>query len=668
MSMSISHSSEMQSQKLRKGVDWRRSSSTQSLNAAEVFLDGGKNWPIAGIILVFSMIVPLWILLRAFFGASPAGFERGMLVSFFLCYAFLTKPLGRKSWQDKPGPLFLVDILCVLLILAVGLYKGWSDVYSETFYIYVTVFSTKIRLDIIVGVVAVLLVLEAARRVVGWTLVILPVAIMLYTLFCNHLPGLWGGPAIPWQLLIDQLYIQPEGMYGSGAYVIIAVVFLFLFFGVILKERGAANFIIDLANSLVGHMNGGPAKVAVFASGGVGMMSGSPTSNVAITGAFTIPMMRNLGHEPEFAAAVETVASSGGCFMPPVMGTVGFLMAAFLGIPYFKITLFAIIPAILYYLSVFAIVHFKGEKLGLKGLPREELPSTRRVLLEGGHLLIPVILVFVTLFVGYSVTRVGFFAVISALLLVFAGRQTRYDARQFLSMFDEAMNTALVVAVACTVVGLVMGPVASSGLGMRLSTILITISGSSLFLLLTLAGILIYILGMGMPPIIIYVLMLGFFSPAMIRLGLPPVVAHFFILYWSATSALTPPFCLAAFVAAGIAGAPPMRTGFTAMNVGIATYVIPFAFCYRPELLLQGGGIGEIAFATVSAAIGVIFWAITVTGYFLRNIPFYARIFALAGGVLCFFPTLVLNLIGIGLFVSLLFLQMKTRHKGGNEA
>ncbi len=439
-----------------------------------------------------------------------------------------------------------------------------------------------------------------------------------------------------------------------------------MFFGIVMMEAKAGNFLISLGHAAVGHYRGGTAKMAIVSSSLMGTMTGSPSANVAICGAFTIPMMKETGYPPTYAAAIETVASNGGAIMPPVMATMAFLMAAYVGVPYSKIMVYAAVPALLYYVSLFFSVDLKAKSLNLRGQPRESLPSVRTVLLEGGYLLIPLCLMIYLLLGGYSVTLVGFVSVVAMFFLTFARKETRFTARGVLSMLEAVMKSAIGVSIACISVGLVIGPIASSGLGMRLSNMVLELSGGSQVVLLMLAAVVTFILGLAMTPIIIYIIMLTFIIPAMIQAGIPPVAAHLFVIYWSITESLTPPVCIAAFTAAAIAGSPPMRTGWVATRLGLVTFLLPFAFTFNPSLLLGLQGTwSEFTFAFISALVGTLLIAIGTEQFFLRKAYAYETGLAFLGGIMAYCPTTTLKIGGIVIFVLLVFFQ-KLR-KGTSE-
>jgi TRAP transporter 4TM/12TM fusion protein len=646
---------------MAKGIDWSKTYKIKVATLLDVFLQGEKGWLRAGCILALCLAIPFWILWRAFFGVLPPGADRGVIVSLFLSYAFLLKPLGTKTWRDKQHPFYAyIDVVCIILALAVGAYKLWGD-YFDTRTLTMSIFSSQVQVDLLPGIAAIILVLEATRRMTDWWLVITPVFFIFYAIFSDYLPGIWGGPAVPWQHLINLLFIETEGIYGVGTQVITTTIFLFMFFGTIMMEAKAGNFLIAFGNAAVGRYRGGTAKMAVVSSAFMGTMTGSPAANVAICGTFTIPMMKETGYPPIYAAAVETVASNGGAIMPPVMASMAFLMAAYLGVPYSKIIVYAAVPAVLYYLSLFWAVDLKAKSLGLKGLPRENLPSMRRVLWEGGYLLIPVCLMIYLLLAEYSVSMVGFCSVVAMFILTFARRQTRFNARGVLSTLEATMRNSGGVAIAVISTGLVIGPIASSGLGMRLSNLVLQLSGGSQTVILCLAGIVTFILGLAMTPIIIYIIMLTFIIPAMIKVGIPPVAAHLFIIYWAITESLTPPVCIAAFAAAAIAGSPPMRTGWVATRLGLVTYLLPFAFCFNPSLLLGLQGTwSDFAVAAASAVVGTLLLAIGTERFFLRKNYTYETVLAVIGGTMAYCPTLTLKIGGLVIF-TLLIVHQKVR-------
>ena len=451
--------------------------------------------------------------------------------------------------------------------------------------------------------------------------------------------------------MMEMLYVIDEGVYGIGANVLLSMIFVYLFFGSLLVGTKLGAFFAALANALVGRYSGGPAKVAVIGSGFVGSISGSGIANVAITGSVTIPMMKRLGYTPTFAAAVETVASTGGYFTPPIMGAAAFLIAFFTDTPYLKVCLYTLLPATLYYLAVFVQIHLRAKKEGLVGLPRDELPSLRQVIMEGGHLVLPIVVLVAGLAMGYSVTRVAIWGILAVILVSFLRKETRQNPRSLLLLFERATDTAVGISMAVIVCGIIQGSLMTSGLGMKLSMLVATLSAGNLILGLILAAIVTMILGMGVNPMLVYYIAYIFVIPALVEAGAPVMAVHIFALMYGAVANITPPVAVAAYTAATIAGAPAMKTGFEAAKLGFAAYIIPFMLVLHPALLLLGDvSLLESVLSMLTAAAGLTCMAASFEGWLLRRASILQRILLFAAGVFLVAPELwPWGGIGIGL-------------------
>ena len=642
----------------RPGIDWTIGEPKITAGAVDTFISDRGFQIKALIIAVFALAVPVYVFYRGYFGALSQRTDRSIMVTLVLCYVFMIYPLARKSWKDKPSWPFIIDILCFTLALGVGGYVIWGDSGFDTSSLSIMLSGKEVLVDSLAGIVLIILVLEATRRTLGLVLMALPLIFIFYAIFADYLPGVFCAPPIEWDYLVDLLFSQQEGIYGIGTHVLITMVYLFLLFGVLLKETRIGAFFIALVNSLMGHTTGGQPKVAVGASALMGTLSGSAIGNAATTGAITIPLMKKAGYEAEFAASIESVASNGGQILPPIMGASAFYIAANLGIPFSNLVIYASVPAILYFVCVFVIAHERSLRLGLRGIPREELPSTKKVMIEGGHLLIPLITIFYLLFAGYSITRVGCGGVLAVILMSFVRKETRVGPVKFLSILEEGARVNMPICVACILVGLIIGPIMSSGLGMRFSMLVLDLSGGSVFIALVLTAILSIILGMGMPTLLVYITLAIFIIRALIELGLTPLTSHMFVLYFGIASGVTPPVCLVSFAAAAIAGSPPMKTGFASVRTGIASFVLPFFFVYNPALLLQGSSTGAIITAICSGLVGMVLFAVGVEGFFIRKMAVHERTLAFAGALASVIPGLPWKLAGLILLAFLVVSQM----------
>ena len=595
-------------------------------------------WVVSGIAVLMS----LFHLYTAGFGVLGDLNQRAahLMFTFVLIFlAYAASPTSRSR-------LALLDVgLAVLGAVAAGyLLFNYEYVVSRELYI------TPIKpWEWVLAVATVLLVLEAARRTNGWPLVIVAVAFLVYAFVGPYLPGLLSHRGVPPSKLVDQLYLTVEGIFGIALAVSSTFVFLFILFGAGLEKSGTGEFFIDLSKAMVGNMRGGPAKMAVVASGMFGTISGSAVANVVTTGTFTIPLMRRLGYTKDFSGAVEAVASTGGQFMPPVMGAAAFVMAEFSGVPYLKVCIHAAIPAVLYYLAVGMMVHLEACKLGIQGLPRAELPGLRQTLAFGWHLFLPLIGIVYFLMQGYTPLLAGFYAVLLTIVISMVRKATRMNPRKVYAALEAGALSALPVAAACAAAGIVIGVVNLTGLGLRFSSLIINLSGGSLLVALVLTMVASLILGMGLPTTPAYVIQAALAVPALVNLGVPIIAAHLFCLYFAVISAITPPVALAAYAGASISGGNAMTTGFIATRLGLAAYIIPYMFVYGPALLTIGEPL-DVVLAAVTALVGVVGLAAAAEGWLLGRMAVWERLLTLGSALLLIKPGWVTDLAGLILF------------------
>ena len=595
-------------------------------------------WVVSGIAVLMS----LFHLYTAGFGVLGDLNQRAahLMFTFVLIFlAYAASPTSRSR-------LALLDVgLAVLGAVAAGyLLFNYEYVVSRELYI------TPIKpWEWVLAVATVLLVLEAARRTNGWPLVIVAVAFLVYAFVGPYLPGLLSHRGVPPSKLVDQLYLTVEGIFGIALAVSSTFVFLFILFGAFLEKSGTGEFFIDLSKAMVGNMRGGPAKMAVVASGMFGTISGSAVANVVTTGTFTIPLMRRLGYTKDFSGAVEAVASTGGQFMPPVMGAAAFVMAEFSGVPYLKVCIHAAIPAVLYYLAVGMMVHLEACKLGIQGLPRAELPGLRQTLAFGWHLFLPLIGIVYFLMQGYTPLLAGFYAVLLTIVISMVRKATRMNPRKVYAALEAGALSALPVAAACAAAGIVIGVVNLTGLGLRFSSLIINLSGGSLLVALVLTMVASLILGMGLPTTPAYVIQAALAVPALVNLGVPIIAAHLFCLYFAVISAITPPVALAAYAGASISGGNAMTTGFIATRLGLAAYIIPYMFVYGPALLTIGEPL-DVVLAAVTALVGVVGLAAAAEGWLLGHMAVWERLLTLGSALLLIKPGWVTDLAGLILF------------------
>ena len=498
------------------------------------------------------------------------------------------------------------------------------------------------RLDLVAGAVALVLVLELARRATGWGLVTVAVLALVYAWAGPWLPGILAHRGYSPRRLIEHLYLSAEGVWGIPLGVSADFVYLFVLFGSLLEASGGGALLIGLASRVAARLRGAPAMTATVASALMGSLSGSAVANVVTTGTFTIPLMKRAGFKPHFAAAIEAAASTGGQIMPPIMGAGAFILATWTGIPYARVALAAVVPAVLYYVALLAAIHFRANRMKL---PRGEALSGEPVLAKI-HLLLPLVAIVALLAAGRSPMRAAFWAVISAVAVSWLRRSTRLSLRAARDGIVAGAASTVQVAAACASAGIVVGVASLTGIGLRMSELIVVLSGGHLLPALVLTALGSIVLGMGLPTTAAYVVLAALGAPALVNLGVPLLAAHLFIFYFGCISNVTPPVALAAYAAGGIAGAPPARTAMTAMALAATGFIVPFMFVYGPPLLLIGSA-AHIAGAVVTALVGVIGLAAATIGYARRPLRAWERLAMAAAACLLIFPGLMTDAVGL---------------------
>ena len=498
------------------------------------------------------------------------------------------------------------------------------------------------QMDLIMGAITILLVMELARRATGWGLITVCMLALLYAFAGPYLPGFLAHRGYGVTRLIEHLYLSTEGVWGIPLGVSADFVYLFVLFGAVLDTAGGGALLIAMANRIAGRTRGGPAKTAAVASAFMGSLSGSAVANVVTTGTFTIPLMKRAGFRPFFAGAIEAAASTGGQLMPPVMGAGAFILATWTNIPYLEVAVAAIIPSILYYSALLAAIHFRAARMGIEPSGEQD----KEPIVDRLHLLLPLAIIVVLLGMGRSPMRAAFWGVLSAAVMAIARPATRPSLPQLRDIMERAGRGAVQVAAACAAAGIVVGVASLTGIGLRMSELIITLSGGNLFGALILTGLGSIVLGMGLPTTAAYVVLAALGAPALVQLGVDLLAAHLFIFYFGCISNVTPPVSLAAFAAAGISGAPPIRTALYAAMLAGAGFVVPFMFVYGPELLLDGAPIA-ILLATTTALIGVTSLAAGGVGFARARLEGWERVVALLSAGLLVYPGLASDLAGL---------------------
>ncbi|MGN7176253.1 C4-dicarboxylate ABC transporter [Paenibacillus sp. FSL R5-0490] len=611
-------------------------------------LGGVLGWIVFFGLLAFS----LFHLYTGVFGMLTAQLQRSIHLGFALALIFLLFP-ARKKDRGRKHKVAWYDIILAILGIAVGAY--WPLFIDEI----VMRAGRLTEIDFYVGLIAVLLVLEATRRAVGLPITIIAVIFLAYAMFGPYMPAFLAHRGLDLERLVQTMFFTTEGILGTPLGVSATFIFLFLLFGSFLVKTGVGQYFNDLAVSIAGKRTGGPAKVAIFSSALQGTISGSSVANVVTSGSFTIPMMKKLGYKKEFAGAVEATASTGGQIMPPIMGAAAFLMVEFIGggITYWDIAKAAAIPALLYFAGVWIMTHFEAKRVGLRGLKDEEMPNRKEVM-KKIYLLLPILAVIILLMSGMSVIRAALWSIVITVAVSMISKETRIGFRDAIDALVDGARTALGVAAATAAAGIIVGVVVKTGLGLKMANGLLDLSGGLLIPTLMLTMVAAIILGMGSPTTANYVITSTIAAPAIILLGVPDLSAHLFVFYFGIVADVTPPVALAAFAAAGVSGGDPIKTGVTASKLAIGAFIIPYMFVLSPELLMIDTTWYYLIWVVFTALAGMMAIGAGVIGYWLRKLNIFERLLGIAGGLLLIYPEGVTDIIGLGIFILLIALQV----------
>lgn len=613
------------------------SSNTRKLN--------GKVNKIADIVAIIFSVYNLYI---AIFGVPGAMYNRPTHLLLAMILAFLIIKGSNKA--DDSVKRFDV-LLIVLAIITVGFILYNADWFMSR-WSFVTPLSIWEK---IFGVSIILLIMEMGRRTIGLIMPIISGTFLLYGYFGKFLEPPFGHVGFTVERIIESTYMTLDGIWTSPLYITATYVSLFIFFGTLLAEAGMGEFFADLASSLAGRTPGGTAKTAVISSGLMGMISGSTVANVVTTGSVTIPMMKKAGFEPKFAASVEAVASTGGQYMPPVMGAAAFIMAEFMGVGYGQIVKYALIPAVLYFVSVYIAIDFRSKKMGMKPMNKEDIPNFFSVM-KRGYMFIPLILITWMVLNGYSAMRSALWGIIGITIIIILSDIKRAPII-FINAMKKAPKSIMTVTAACANAGIIIGIITMTGVGLRISSIVLKISGGQLIIALLFSIVIAILLGMGMPSSGAYVIMATLLAPGIISMGVGQVQTHFFLFYFTGVSALTPPVAIASYAAAGLAGSDPMKTGYTAFRLGLAAYIIPLFFISSPALLMMGTA-SEIIRVAMTSLVGVFALASSTEGWLIHESNWIVRLLMLIIAVLCIDPALVTDIIGLTLLVIAVAIQL----------
>ncbi|KGQ46447.1 TRAP transporter permease [Gallibacterium anatis] len=652
----------MSNQQVKPASDYQEI--LEKYDKESVVKTGQSQWQ-KHIITIVAVAYSLFHLYITFY-PMPTLLQRALHVGIGALLIFLVYPAAKK--YSKRGIMWFDWILGILALITAG----------YLCYEYDALMTTRGGIpnenDIIFAIITTLIVIEAARRLTGYILIIFSLLFLLY-------PFISSMDFMPDRLLtryydigdiFGQLYLKTEGLYSSAIGASVSFIFLFILFGAFLAKSGMGKLFNDLALALAGSRQGGPAKVAVISSGFMGSINGAAVANVVSTGAFTIPLMKKIGYHPNFAGAVEASASVGGQILPPIMGASAFIMAETTGVKYSTIALAALLPALLYYISVIAQVHFRAGKRNLKGLSKDQLPQLKLVMKERGHMFIPIIALVAFLIESVPVGYAASYTILITIVVSWLRKETRMGLKEIIEALEDGAKQSLPVMAACAVVGIIIGVVNLTSFGTVMTAYIVTFGAGSLLLTLILTMLASIVLGMGLPSIPAYIITATMAAPALADFNIPLLVSHMFVFYFGIFANITPPVALASFAGAGIAGGDPMRTGWQSLKLALAGFIIPFIFVYNPNMLMIDinnavitansfplPAVTEIISVCVTSILGVIGLSAAIEGYFKHSINNIFRIILAVGSVLLISPEFISDIIGITILAIMLIINLK---------
>jgi TRAP transporter 4TM/12TM fusion protein len=583
------------------------------------------------LVTAWAAAIAIWVV---YYTTLGTGDLFAMTISFLaamMALLFITISATPKSNPAYPSVL---DFSLALASIAAGIYFTLN---SEIIIGRISLLDPLSGYDLLFGTILFVLTIEATRRTVGMSLTLVVLVFIAYNLFGHHLGGAVGHGYISYQHFLDLMVFTTDGIFGVPLRVAATYVFLFVLFGTFLTRAGGGEFFFNLAAALTGRKIGGPAKVAIISSGLYGTISGSPTSDVVVTGSITIPMMRRLGYPAALAAGIEVTASTGGGILPPVMGSAAFIMAEYTGISYRDIALAATLPSLLYFVGIYAQVHLRSLRLGLMGMDAKDIPKLGPTLRQGTPFFVPLTVLMIALLLGYSPSFIAIFATLSVIAVSLFSKKFHLGFKDVYEILAETTLLVLSATAACAAAGLVIGGLTMTGLAGKFSSLVFLLTESNLFLSLLVGAAMTILLGMGMPTPSVYIFAAVLIGPMLISLGMPVMAAHMFLLYYACMSAITPPVAVAAFAAAAIAQINPLQIALAAVRLSIVTFIVPFAFVYSQGLLLIGSPL-VIILEMISATAGALLLAVAAEGYFKSPVAWWGRLLLTGAGLCLFVP------------------------------
>ncbi|WP_239751624.1 TRAP transporter permease [Mammaliicoccus sp. H-M34] len=623
-------------------------------------LQGGSKYLFNGIAIILS----IFVLSASSFLNLQTFHQNSIFLILIVLLGFMLYPTSKKG-VEKTRPSVVDIIFIVLTIVGIGyIILNYTTLHVDRA-------SQANTTDYIFAVIAIIVLFEITRRTIGIFIPLLSIFAIIYALYGNYFPIDFAHSGFSIKRLLYRFYMTTEGIFGSTLSIAATYIMLFILFGAFLGVSGASKLFNDLALAIAGQRRGGPAQVAVITSALTGSLNGSAVANVATTGSFTIPLMKNIGLAPRFAGGVEAAASTGGMIMPPIMGAAAFIMAGFLGVPYTTIVLAGIIPALFYYIALVWAIDTESKKKGLKGVSKDSIPLIREVLKERGALLLPIIVVIVALLIGKTAIFAGFSGIISAILASYLtkDKSTRVTFKKFFEALIDGAKGSIQVALACASVGIVIATVGMTGVGSMLAYNVIDIAGGHLIVILIMVMITCIVLSFGLPSTALYIVVAVTVAPSLVQAGVEPLAAHFFVFYFGAMSNVTPPVALAAYTGAGIANADPVKTSWTALRLALPGFIIPFLLVYNPELLLNNPtgniNIGELIVTIVISLVGIYALVVGMGNYLLVKLNIIERILFIAFAIMLIFPEMITSIIGIiGVILLIGMHYIKTKKVG----
>jgi len=606
-----------------------------------------------------AVLMALFHLYTSGFGRFPALQQRSIHLAFALILTFFIHPF-KKRGNPKAS-------LALNIFFSIGALLSCGNITFVIYYVLYERAGAATSIDIVLGFIMIILILDMTRRIMGWALPIITLIFIAYGFLGSyiHLPYI-GHSGMDISRFISYEYLSTEGLFTVPLGVSATFIAVFVIFAAFLVNSGVGDFFMEAATAIAGDKTGGPAKVAVVSSALMGSVSGSAVGNVVTTGSITIPLMKRMGYPAVLAAGIEATASTGGQIMPPLMGAAAFIIASYIGKPYLIVCIAAFIPAVLSFLSVFIMVHFEAERYDIKGLPKEGLPKLLPVLKKRGHLVLPIVVLVFMLVMGATAMKAGFYSIISVILISSLQKDTRMGIKEILLAMENGAKAVLPIAAACACSGIVVGVLTLTGLGLKMSYLLVQIAHGSLPALLLLAMLASILLGMGITTTAAYLLVAIIIAPVLIQMGVSELAAHMFVFYYAVISTITPPVALAAYAAAGIAETDPFKTALVGFRVGIAKFVVPFYIIYTPEIMLLSGKPLRIIFVLVMSFVGI--WALAggACGYIFRQLKLHERLILFACIPLTIPYSLFWNTVGGGIIViisGLIWLNVRTARR-----